>query len=866
MNLPEKNTYDSSNIKILEGLEAVRKRPAMYIGGTGVDGLHHLIFELVDNSVDEAISGHCKEVEVILHIDGTVTVSDDGRGIPVGMHTDRNISAAEVVMTVLHAGGKFDKDTYKVSAGLHGVGVSVVNALSETLQLEIKTEGKIHSQSYLRGKPVSPLEVIGETTTTGTRIRFKADSSIFEDLNFRFEILSNRLRELAFLNKGLKIHIHDERDGKDNKFLFEGGIVSFIEHLGKHKKVLHPDPIYIERDKDDCDLQVAIQYNDSYAEEMFTFVNNVNTRDGGTHLSGFRAALTRTVNSYATQNNMLKNTGVSLTGDDVREGLILVLSIKIPEPQFEGQTKGKLGNTDVKGIVEQIVNEKLGQFFEEQPAVAKKIVSKVISAAQAREAAKKAKDLVRRKSALEVSSLPGKLADCSEKDPAFSELYIVEGDSAGGSAKQGRNRKNQAILPMRGKILNVEKARAEKMIGNQEIRTLITALGTGIGSDFNLEKLRYHKVIIMTDADVDGAHIRTLLLTFFFRQMPQIIENGYLYIAQPPLYKIKKAKKETYLKDEKLLFQFLMDQGTEKLEISTSKSEEKISGPDLKLLINNLFKFEECFSRVVKNNIPEAFLNVLINLNVERSDFEKLEHVLAAAIQILDGLIDEENKNKYEYKKEYLNVPIRFNKSINLDKDKNNRLKEFLIEVNEQEKDDSKGKTTHQFDKVDLNKEIKDVTLSIGFDSDIKTYNVIFFGSNNGRDFEINLNPEFMESVIIQNIIEIYKPIKAKDHPPFVLHNNGESTSVESKHGLLEAVLEMAKKGIYIQRYKGLGEMNPEQLWETTMDPEARVLLQVRADDLVASEDLFTTLMGEDVEPRREFIQKNALQARNLDV
>jgi len=866
MESSEKKVYDSSNIKILEGLEAVRKRPAMYIGGTGIDGLHHLIFELVDNSVDEAISGFCKEVEVILHIDGTVTVSDDGRGIPVGMHSDRNVSAAEVVMTVLHAGGKFDKDTYKVSAGLHGVGVSVVNALSETLKLEIKTEGKIHTQEYIKGKPVSPLKVIGETNSTGTRIRFKADAEIFEDLNFRFEILSNRLRELAFLNKGLKIHIHDERDGKDNEFHFEGGIVSFIEHLGKNKKVLHPEPIYIERDKDDCDLQVAIQYNDSYTEEMFTFVNNVNTRDGGTHLSGFRSALTRTINSYATQNNMLKNTGVSLTGDDVREGLILVLSIKIPEPQFEGQTKGKLGNTDVKGIVEQIVNEKLGQFFEEQPVVAKKIVSKVISAAQAREAAKKAKDLVRRKSALEVSSLPGKLADCSEKDPALSELYIVEGDSAGGSAKQGRNRKNQAILPMRGKILNVEKARAEKMIGNQEIRTLITALGTGIGSDFNEEKLRYHKVIIMTDADVDGAHIRTLLLTFFFRQMPQLIENGFLYIAQPPLYKIKKGKKENYLKDEKLLFQFLMDQGTEKLEISTSQSEEKISGTNLKLLVDNLFKFEECFSRVVKNNIPKAFLNVLINLSVGRSDFEKLEHVLATAIQILDGLIDEENKNKFEYKKEYLNIPIKLSNSIDLDADKKNRLKEFLIEIDGQEKEYSTVKMSHQFKKVDLNKELKDIVLSIGFDPASKTYNVVFCGSNNGRDFEINLNPEFMESVIIQNIIEIYKPIKAADHPPFILHNNGESISVDSKHGLLEAVLEMAKKGIYIQRYKGLGEMNPEQLWETTMDPEVRVLLQVRADDLVASEDLFTTLMGEEVDPRREFIQKNALQARNLDV
>ena len=867
MKSSKNKSYDSSNIKILEGLEAVRKRPAMYIGGTGIDGLHHLIFELVDNSVDEAISGFCKEIEVILHIDGTVTVSDDGRGIPVGMHQDRDVSAAEVVMTVLHAGGKFDKDTYKVSAGLHGVGVSVVNALSETLHLEIKREGKIHFQEYVKGKPASPIEVIGETNTSGTRIRFKPDSEIFEDLNFRFEILSNRLRELAFLNKGLKIHIHDERDGKDNEFLFAGGIVSFIEHLGKNKKILHPEPIYIEREKDDCDLQLVIQYNDSYHEEMFTFVNNVNTRDGGTHLSGFRSALTRTVNGYAVQNNMLKNTGVTLTGDDVREGLVMVLSIKIPDPQFEGQTKGKLGNTEIKGIVEQIVNEKLGQFFEEQPIVAKQIVSKVISAAQAREAAKKAKDLVRRKNALEVSSLPGKLADCSEKDPSLSELYIVEGDSAGGSAKQGRNRENQAILPMRGKILNVEKARTEKMIGNQEIRTLITALGAGIGNDFDVEKLRYHKVIIMTDADVDGAHIRTLLLTFFFRQMPQIIEHGYLYIAQPPLFKIKKGKKESYLKDEKLLFQYLMNQGTEKLEISTSKEGgEIISGSNLKLLIDNLFKFEECFNQVVMNNIPKAFLDSLISLDIEDKDFKNLEHVLATVIQIVDGLIDKENKNKYNYKKENLNIPIKFNTSIKLDNDKKNRLKEFLIEVDEKADNPSAVKMSHSFKKIDLNNEIKDINLVIGFEDETKTYNVTFLGSSNGRDFEINLNPEFINSVMIQNILKIYKPIKEHDCSPFVLKNNGESITVDSKHGLLQAVLEMAKKGMYIQRYKGLGEMNPDQLWETTMDPEVRVLLQVRADDIPASSELFETLMGDPVEPRREFIQKNALQARNIDL
>ncbi|MZG30679.1 MAG: DNA topoisomerase (ATP-hydrolyzing) subunit B [Nitrospinae bacterium] len=866
MNTPQKTTYDSSNIKILEGLEAVRKRPAMYIGGTGIDGLHHLIFELVDNSVDEAIAGFCSEIEVILHIDGTVTVGDNGRGIPVDMHSDRKISAAEVVMTVLHAGGKFDKDTYKVSAGLHGVGVSVVNALSEILKLEIKKDGKVYTQEYCKGNPTTKLEIVGKTSSSGTKIVFKPDSEIFEELIFSFEVLSNRLRELAFLNKGVKIHIHDERDGKDNEFLFEGGIRSFIEHLGKKKKIIHPDPIYIERSKDDCDLELALQYNDSYTEEVFTFVNNVNTRDGGTHLSGFKSALTRTINSYATQNNLLKNTGVTLTGDDAREGLILVLSIKIPEPQFEGQTKGKLGNTDVKGVVEQIVNEKLGQFFEEQPATAKKIVAKVISAAQAREAAKKAKDLVRRKSALEVSALPGKLADCSEKDPALSELYIVEGDSAGGTAKQGRDRRFQAILPMRGKILNVEKARTEKMIGSEQIRTLITALGTGIGSDFKIENLRYHKIIIMTDADVDGAHIRTLLLTFFFRQMPQLIEKGYLYIAQPPLYKVKKGKKENYLKDEKFLFKFLMEQGTEKLEITTQKNGHKISGLELNQLINNLYKFEECFEQVVKNNIPQSVLNVLIGLSFKNEAFKSLEQVMQIVIQILDALIDDENRNKYEYKSQHLNVPVEFDKSIDLNIEKENRLKEFLVEVNRDKPAEVCARTSHGFKKIDLNQELKDVFFRLEFDSETAQYEILMFGSNNGRDFQIKFNVEFMESVIFQNILEVYEPIRENDHPPFILNNNGESITVDSKHDLLRAVLSMAKKGIYIQRYKGLGEMNAEQLWETTMDPEVRILLEVRADDLVASEDLFTVLMGEEVEPRREFIQKNALQARNVDV
>lgn len=859
--------YDSSNIKILEGLEAVRKRPAMYIGGTGIAGLHHLVFELVDNSVDEAIAGHCSEIEVIIHLDNSLTVSDNGRGIPVDLHSDRNISAAEVVMTVLHAGGKFDKDSYKVSAGLHGVGVSVVNALSETLCLEIKRDGSVYSQKYEIGKPITELEVIGKASTTGTKIDFQPDPTIFEEVTLSFEILANRLRELSFLNKGLKIHLHDERDGKDKEFFYEGGIVSFIEHLCENKKVIHSKPISIEKEKENFDLQLALQYNDGYSEEIFTFVNNVNTRDGGTHLSGFRSALTRTINSYALQNNMIKNTDPSLTGDDVREGLIAVLSIKIPEPQFEGQTKGKLGNTEVKGIVEQMVNDKLKQIFEETPAIAKAIVSKAIGAAQAREAAKKAKDLVRRKSALEISALPGKLADCSEKSPELSELYLVEGDSAGGSAKQGRSRKYQAILPLRGKILNVEKARYDKMLASNEIRTLITALGTGIGaSDFKIENLRYHKIIIMTDADVDGSHIRTLLLTFFFRQMLELIQKGYLYIAQPPLFKVKKGKTEKYMKNEKFLVQYLVEQGTDNLEVGTADDGVFLRGPQLVDFINDLFRYQERFNQVVKNNIPAGILSSLINLNVSSDNFKTVEALVETVVNIFDQLIDEENRKKYDYRQEYFNVPIEFKNAENINWDVESRLKKFNIELDKDNPEQMFAKTSHGKDKIDLNGAIKGVRLILDQDTETGLFKFFIQGLSEGREFKIKFNTEFIESVIIQKILEVYEPIRPLDHPPFLLKNNGDAKEANSKHELLEAILESAKKGMYIQRYKGLGEMNPEQLWETTMDPEKRVLLQVRADDLVSSETLFTTLMGDEVEPRRKFIEKNALQARNIDI
>ncbi|MGV7222613.1 MAG: DNA topoisomerase (ATP-hydrolyzing) subunit B [Nitrospinales bacterium] len=861
--------YDSSNIKVLEGLEAVRKRPGMYIGGTGQDGLHHLVYELVDNSVDEAIGGFCTEIEVIIHIDNSVTVTDNGRGIPTDLHRDKNISAAEVVMTVLHAGGKFDQDTYKVSAGLHGVGVSVVNALSEWLHLEIRRDNQVFSQKYECGKPTTPLEVIGKTDTSGTKIVYMFDSGIFDDTLYSFDILSNRLRELSFLNKGLKIRIHDERgESRSHDFYYEGGIKSFVDHLSQNKKVLPGETIYVSKEKDECVLELAMRYNDGYAEEIFTFVNNINTRDGGTHLSGFRSALTRTINNYASQNGMLKKVDVTLSGEDVREGLVAVLSIKIPEPQFEGQTKGRLGNSEVKGMVEQIVNEKLGQIFEEEPALAKAIVSKAISAAQAREAAKKAKDLVRRKNALDISSLPGKLADCSEKDPALSELYIVEGESAGGSAKQGRDRKFQAILPLKGKILNVEKARYDKMISSEEIQVLITALGTSIGKeDFDIDKTRYHKIIIMTDADVDGSHIRTLILTFFFRQMIEIIEKGYLYIAQPPLYKIKKGKKESYMKDEKSLSEFLVEQGTEKQEIKRSGSDETLKGKPLVDFINSVLLFQEYTDTLAKNKIPSSLWNALAKQKMSKENFSTPEALFNTLIELIDSLIIDENKEKYQYKDEFLNIPITFKEGMSINLKDQEILRKMDVHLDQSEEGGFTVKTSHDFKRINLNDDLKDVNIHIDLDSEHELYAFVFYGRRKGREYNVRLSAEFIDSPIVHKLYELYEPLREMDHPPFTyLDKNEEEQKAENRKDLLDAILEAGKSGMYVQRYKGLGEMNPDQLWETTMDPEKRVLLQVRADDLVEAEMIFSTLMGDAVEPRREFIQSNALDVKNLDV
>lgn len=798
--MPEKvkNTttsdYGAGDIKVLKGLEAVRKRPAMYIGSTSVEGLHHLVYEVIDNSVDESLAGYCDKVDVTIHMEGSVTIVDNGRGIPTGKHPGdlKKRTAAEIALTELHAGGKFESKAYKISGGLHGVGVSVVNALSEWLDLKIKQNGQVWVQRYERGIPKGPLTLEGKTKDRGTKITFKPDAEIFETTEFNFDTLVTRFRELAFLNKGLTINISDERTGKEETFFYEGGIISFVEHLNKNKNSLHPKIIYLSKEKDRIAVEVAMQYNDSYSENIYSFANNINTKEGGTHLAGFKAALTRSINSTASSSGLLKNVKESVSGDDAREGLTAVISVKLPNPQFEGQTKTKLGNSVVKGLVESLVNDALGSYFEQNPAVLRKIVDKAIQAARAREAARKARELTRRKGALEDSGLPGKLADCAEKNPENSEIFIVEGDSAGGSAKQGRDRHNQAILPLKGKILNVEKARFDKMLSSEEIKILITALGTGIGTeDFDIEKARYHKIVIMTDADVDGAHIRTLLLTFFFRQMPEIIEKGYLYIAQPPLFKVKKGKKEKYIQSEGMLENMLFELAADEVEIQNGKP---LAGKDIIPYIKNLSRFEKLFEWFARRKNDTEAIKALLHYDLDKDLLKNKKDV--------NDLIK-------KMKKEFPGMSA---------------------EIREDEE--------HQSFRIDLERD----------------------------GLRLTIDDEFLTSPDFRGLMKLFSELKGLGHPPYKVKHKDETHEFGSSRELFDYILSIAKKGINIQRYKGLGEMNPHQLWETTMHPEQRTLLQVTVEDSVKAEEIFSTLMGDQVEPRKEFIEHHALEVRNLDI
>ena len=800
-------SYDSSSITILEGRDAVRKRPAMYIGSTGEIGLHHLVYEVVDNSIDEALAGYCDTVEVAIHLDNSITVIDNGRGIPVDEIKKEKRSAAEVVMTKLHAGGKFDSNAYKVSGGLHGVGVSCVNFLSEHLHLEIWRDGKTYEQEYTRGIPVARLAQTGKSRKRGTKITFKPDTQIFTETSFSFDKLSERLREKAFLNKGIRITIKDEREEpeRSHEFYYKGGIAEFVKHLNKNKSTLHDKPIYFEKESDALSIEVAIQYNDGYDEKVYSFANNINTVDGGTHLAGFRSSFTRTINAYAQSSGLAKNFKSSLSGEDVREGLVAVISVKLPQPQFEGQTKGKL-NSDVKGAVESFLNDRLTEFFEQNPPVARKIVGKALDAARAREAARKAREIVR-KGAMGSSMLPGKLADCQERDPAQSEIYIVEGDSAGGSAKQGRDRKNQAILPLKGKILNVEKARFDKMLGHSEIKSLITALGTGIGKDdFDLTKLRYHKIILMTDADVDGSHIRTLLLTFFYRQMPALVENGHVYIAQPPLFKVKRGKKEEYIKDEGSMVRYLMRAATSDMSVKSAGANQAIEGRDLARALERMVDFKSYCERATRRLNGDA--------------------------QMLSVLLESLAGRKGVLRKEGLNL-----RKVFQDGDLMAKVEGALHKAG--------YKTELTTDEEHGLWEIETVTSS-------------------GVNVIVDWN--FASYVEFQKAVELYKTLEDELAAPFISGENGTSEEVPTREALLEKVLAAAKKDLSIQRYKGLGEMNPEQLWETTMNPEKRTLLEVRIDDAVETDSIFTVLMGDAVEPRRKFIEDNALDVRNLDV
>jgi len=805
--------YDQDAIQVLEGLEAVRKRPGMYIGDPhDGSGLHHLVWEAVDNAVDEHLAGYCDSVRVTIHSDGSVGVVDNGRGIPVGMHS-KGVSAAEVVMTQLHAGGKFNSESYSVSAGLHGVGVSAVNAVSEWFKMEIRREGKLWFQEYERGVPKAPVTAIGTSSRTGTKVTFKPDPQIFTMTEFSFEVLNNRLREISFLNAGLEISLEDERgDGKKVTHRFQGGIREFVEALNKKKTPLHDEVIYLRAMKDGVDVEMAMQWSDAYNESIFPYTNNVFNRDGGTHLTGLRTALTRVINQYGAREKLLKDLKNPLSGEDVREGLTAIISVKHPDPAFSSQTKDKLVSSEVKGIVESILNEKLSQYLEENPKAGKRIVEKTVLAARAREAARRAREMVQRKGVLDASTLPGKLADCQSKDPTESEIYIVEGDSAGGSAKQGRNRRFQAILPLRGKILNVERARFEKMISSAEIGTLITALGCGVegGENFDIEKLRYHQVVIMTDADVDGSHIRTLLLTFFYRQMPQLIEKGYLYIAQPPLYKMKKGKKLRYLQDNDALNRHLIELGTDNVVLGVKGSSVQLSGEPLRNLFKDLSRFRRLLENMGHRVDPLVVEALVTATDLEVADLADREAV-EAALGALQAYVHAKRTG------------------------------------------------------------VLDVTVE--HDEEHDRHRIIIETKNGGSPRTTILDFDFLSAGSVAELRQIYKGIRALGEPPFLLTTldkdgrpSGEPSEIIDIESLWATVDARARKGLTIQRYKGLGEMNPEELWETTMDPETRTFLQVRIDDAVEAEELFSVLMGDQVEPRRAFIESNALNVTNLDI